>query len=390
MPSSLSNQTPHGRRIKVLFVTDEMEVGGTQRQIVLLAKSLDPEQFDVTVVYFCNRSFLVDELEASGIRTVEIEKRGRFSPTFVVNFVRFLKRERFDVMHCYAFTGELWGTIARLFVSRHERPALITSVRNKYDWYTPLQWRLKRWGALQSAHVIANSRAGGEHARECMQLPLGAIDVVYNGVADFSNANATPPHSHSTGVVTALFVGRLVDQKNVPLLVRAMHRLGEKHVSLRLKVAGDGPLRAQIEQLISELKLGHTVELLGERSDARELMAACDFVVSPSLREGLSNVILEAMMVGRPVIASAVGGSVELVEQNETGMLFPSEDVEALANAMLTMTADAPLRARLGESSRKRAIERYSVDAMVTSMSRTYRECATNPAAIPLAQRVFQ
>jgi glycosyltransferase involved in cell wall biosynthesis len=372
---SLPTSNSRGAKIRVLILTDEMEVGGTQRQIVHIARGLDHNKFEVTVAYFCNRSFLVDQLEAAGISVVEIPKRGRIDLGFMLQLVQFLKDDQYDVVHCFAFTGELWGAVCRRFVHKAVRPALITSVRNKYDWYSGLQWRIKGWAARQSVYVLANSRAGGEHARQCMNLPTEAVDVVYNGVADIGQNLA--PREFSEGAVEVLFVGRLVQQKNVPVLLRAVQILKGRGVALRLRLAGDGPLRESVLSQITVLDLGDVVELLGERTDTPELMAASDFVVSPSFREGLSNVILEAMMVGRPVIASAVGGSVELVEPDVTGLLFPSDDETALAEAMQLLIQNRTLREKLGSAGRKRATERYTVDAMVKKMETYYASCGT-------------
>ena len=386
--------TPHpmleqAKKIRVLFITDEMEVGGTQRQIVHIARSLDKTRFEATVVYFCNRSFLVDELESAGVRVIEISKRKRLDIGFLRKLVRMLQTGGFDVVHCFAFTGELWGAIARRFLPRASRPALITSVRNKYDWYSPLQWRIKRWAALESSVVVANSVAGGEHARDKMQLPHGAVVVVYNGVADVSIGLPERDATVSNKVVKVLFVGRLVEQKNVPLLLRAMHLLFRKHdasdMPLRLLLAGDGPLRSSLEQQVVSLGLNCCVEFLGESSDTPALMRASDFVVSPSFREGLSNVILEAMMMGRPVIASAVGGSVELVEVGETGILFESNNEIELAEAMQTLVDDQHLREKLGAAGRQRALERYTVQAMVSAMENHYTESVA--VALPLRYR---
>jgi glycosyltransferase involved in cell wall biosynthesis len=376
--------TESSKKIRVLFVTDEMEVGGTQRQIVHIARSLDPIRFEPTVVYFCNRSFLVDDLEKAGVRVLEVPKRGRIDVGFVRRFVTFLQDGKFDVMHCFAFSGELWGAIARRLVPANARPALITSVRNKYDWYSPLQWRVKRWTALESSQVIANSRAGGEHARERMRLPPASVNVVYNGVADISVGLPLMPPRIDGDLVRILFVGRLVEQKNVPVLLRAIKRLADQHdagkTPFRVRLAGDGPLRGALEAQVSALGISDVVEFLGERSDTAALMASSDFVVSPSFREGLSNVILEAMMVGRPVIASAVGGSVELIEQNGNGLLFASDDEAELADAMRKLAGDAALRKRLGETGRQHAVQRYTVAAMVKTMESYYSACANEVA----------
>lgn len=369
------------KKIRVLLITDEMEVGGTQRQIVHIARSLNKTRFEATVLYFCNRSFLVDELESAGVRVIEVAKRKRLDIGFLRKLVAKLQDGGFDVVHCFAFTGELWGAIARRFLPRASRPALITSVRNKYDWYSPLQWRIKRWAALESSVVVANSAAGGEHAREKMQLPHGAVVVVYNGVADVSIGLPERDTTVSNEIVKVLFVGRLVEQKNVPLLLRAVHLLfrthGARDMPLRLLLAGDGPLRSVLEQQVVSLGLSCFVEFVGESSNTPALMRASDFVVSPSFREGLSNVILEAMMMGRPVIASAVGGSVELVEVGETGILFESNNEIELAAAMQSLVDDQDLREKLGAAGRRRALERYTVQAMVSVMENHYTETAS-------------
>lgn len=358
-------------RLRVLLLTDEMEVGGTQRQIAFLARALDPARFAPAVAYFRNRSFLVDELEAGGVPVAEIPKRGRIDPAFVRRLVAHLRRGRYDVMHCFSFTGELWGAVARRLVAAPARPALVSSVRNKYDWYSGLQWRAKGWVSRQSCRIVANSRAGAEFARARMSLPQDAIDVVYNGVA------LGPPAAPVSGApVTALFVGRLVEQKNVPVLLRAMRRLQDAGTPLRLRLAGDGPLRGECVAQAAALGITGRVEFLGERADARELMAAADVVVLPSRREGLSNVILEAMAAGRPVVASDVGGSAELVEHGRTGLLFPSDDDAALAAALSALAADAARREVLGTEGRRRAEERFSVEAMGRSMEAIYTECA--------------
>ena len=222
-----------------------------------------------------------------------------------------------------------------------------------------------------------------------MQLPHGAVVVVYNGVADVSIGLPERDATVSNKVVKVLFVGRLVEQKNVPLLLRAMHLLFRKHdasdMPLRLLLVGDGPLRSSLEQQVVSLGLNCCVEFLGESSDTPALMRASDFVVSPSFREGLSNVILEAMMMGRPVIASAVGGSVELVEIGETGILFESNNEIELAEAMQTLVDDQHLREKLGAAGRQRALERYTVQAMVSAMENHYTESVA--VALPLRYR---
>lgn len=374
-PTSL---VPLDTRVRVLIVTDEMEIGGTQRQIVHIAGSLDRRRFDVTVLYFRNPSAFCDELVKKGVKVVQVPKRGAVDLRFVVNLRRELLRGRYEVMHCFAFSGELWAAVARALLPAARRPALLSSVRGVYEWYRPWQWRVKRWVTGQSLSVVSNSRMGAAFAAEQMGMGHERFAIVYNGVA-----TPPPPGSELSRALRdlflggaegplLLFVGRLVDHKDVPTLLRAVARVCGILPGLRLALVGDGPLKAQIQAQINDEGLHGIAVLLGERSDVSALIDAADAVVISSVREGLSNVVLEAMVGGRPVIASNAGGNVELVEHERTGLLFNVGDDEGLANAIRLLAADAPLRDYLGQQGRLRAERQFSVPAMVHAYETMY------------------
>jgi glycosyltransferase involved in cell wall biosynthesis len=374
-PTSL---VPVDTRVRVLIVTDEMEVGGTQRQIVHIAGSLDRRRFDVTVLYFRNPSAFCDELVRKGVKLVCVPKRGALDLRFLLNLRRELTRGRYDVMHCFAFSGELWGAVARALLPPSRRPALLTSVRGVYEWYQPWQWRVKRWVTRQSLKVVSNSRMGAAFAAEQMGTGLEPFAVIYNGVAtppppgsDLSRALRDLFLGGAEGPLL-LFIGRLVDHKDVPTLLRAVARVRMILPGLRLAMVGDGPLRAQIQAQIDDDGLHGIAVLLGERSDVSALIDAADAVVLSSVREGLSNVVLEAMVGARPVIASNAGGNVELVEHERTGLLFDVGDDEGLATAIRLLAADAPLRDYLGQQGRLRAERQFSVPAMVHAYETLY------------------
>jgi len=138
-----------------------------------------------------------------------------------------------------------------------------------------------------------------------------------------------------------------------------------------------------LEALIDQLALRDRVDLIGQRDDVPELIAVADAVVLPSVREGLSNVILEGMMGGKPVVASRAGGNVELVEHERSGLLFDVGDDAGLAQAFIRLANDAGLRKRLGDGARERALNHFSIPSMVRAYERTYsdvvRERATTP-----------
>ena len=336
-----------GRKLRVLLLTDEMEVGGTQRQIVHIARHLDRERFEPAVLFFRNPSFFVGELEQAGVRVIQVEKRGRMDPGFIWRLVATLRRERYDVVQCFAFSGELWGAVARRLLPRGQRPALISSVRGVYEWYSGWQWRIKRWVSAQSERVVANSRMGGEYACARMGLAAGTIRITYNGVqaehpvpgrAAELRAQLRVP----AGGTLVLFVGRLVVHKDVPTLLKAVSALHQRLPGLRVALAGDGPLRAELEARIDALALRDVVHALGQRDDVPELMAAADVLVLPSLREGLSNVVLEGMMGGKPVVASRAGGNIELVEHERSGLLFDGRGGASARRGAVQHSLDGP------------------------------------------------
>lgn len=367
------------RKIRVLIVTDEMEVGGTQRQIVHMVLGLDRTHFEPTVLYFRNRSFFVDQLEQAGVRVLLVDKHARIDPGFVGRLRRSVGEGDYDVMHCFALTGELWGAVAQALLPRVRRPVLLTSIRNTYDWARPLHRTIKRWVMQRSWQVVANSQAGARSAEQSMTLPTELIRVIYNGVT----VRQSPPQDATAvrGMLgiepetpLVLFVGRIVAQKDVATLIRAMGRMDR--TDAHLAIAGDGPLLAPLKELSASLGMTGQIHFLGQRDDAAALMAAADMVVLPSLVEGLSNVILESMMSGRAVIASRTGGNVELVEHERTGLLFDVGDDAALAMNIGRLIDDPGLRDWLGRAAQDKALGAFSVPAMVAAFSDLYREAA--------------
>jgi glycosyltransferase involved in cell wall biosynthesis len=364
-------------RLRVLLVTDEMEVGGTQRQIVHLARGLDPLRFEVTVLYFRNRSHFVDQLERSGLQVICVPKRGRIDPRFVVAMVRTMARGRFDVVHAFAFSGELWSTVAHALLAFGSRPALLTSIRGTYDWYGTFQWKVKRWVSQRSWRVVSNSRIGAQFALEKTGIDADRIEIIYNGVVaepiePGEGAALRAAWKTASDETVLLFVGRLVDIKDLPTLLRAMGRLAVAAHPVRLVIAGEGPLRSALAAQTSALALGQRVLFLGQRDDVAALIQAADAVVLPSRREGMSNVVLEAMLGGRPVIASRAGGNVELVEANRTGLLFDVGDDSGLATQIEALAADPDLRHRLGSAGAERARSAFGVTAMVRAFESLY------------------
>jgi L-malate glycosyltransferase len=167
-------------------------------------------------------------------------------------------------------------------------------------------------------------------------------------------------------------VGRLVPKNGIPDLLDAWARVAVTHPRARLWIAGDGMQRAELERRAGAMSPATRPRFLGLRDDLDRLLPQCSLLVQPSWFEGLSNAILEAMAAGLPVVATAVGGSPELVQHGRTGLLVPLRDPAALADAIATVLDDPERGMEMGALGRQRVAEHFSIEQMVRSTEALY------------------
>lgn len=369
---------------RVLVVSDEMEVGGSQRQITYLLTHLDRRRWQAELLYFRSRSYLADRIEAAGIVVHEIPKRGRIDIVFVLKLLRLLRTGNYAIVYCFSLTAETW---VRALLPLAPRLAFIPSIRGIGLGYSDFQWRIKRWIVHRADAVIANARAGARMTAQRTGIAEQRISVIPNAVKlptpipqaerlARRDALAIP-----RGRVCAVFVGRLVAVKNIALLLDALARLTPRQRPFVLLV-GTGPLEQALRAQAEQLGLAADVRFLGERADAPDLMGLADFLILPSLEEGLSNVLLEAMAAGCMPLASNVGGNPELIEDGRNGILFAANDVDALAQRLAHIVADAELRTRLGASARACVECDYTLEGLVVRTEALF-ERVISPRAAP-------
>jgi glycosyltransferase involved in cell wall biosynthesis len=180
--------------------------------------------------------------------------------------------------------------------------------------------------------------------------------------------------------VLVLYAGRLDEQKDVSTLLEAMARASRapEGAGVRARLLGDGPDREKLESRARDLGITETVEILGRVDDVPSHLREADIFVLPSLSEGISNALLEAMAHGVPCVASRIPGNADLVIDRETGILFEPRDAGALAGAVLDLAADSALRERLGRAGRELVEERFDIDSVAGKYAEMYRELASS------------
>ena len=241
--------------------------------------------------------------------------------------------------------------------------------------FLPRSNAFSHWKYARADQVVAISHRIAEVMR-AFGLSQSKLSVVHSGI-DPARMDVEPLPREQLGVPEdAPLIGNvaaLVGHKDHATLVAAMPSLLQAHPRARLLIVGEGPLRGALERQIAELNLGHAVTLLGYRNDVPRLVKAFDLFVLSSSEEGLGTSILDAMAAGVPVVATRAGGIPEMVHDNDTGLLAPIGDPEALAHAMTTMLGDALLRDRLTRSAHRLVMESFTCERMVDGNENVYR-----------------
>jgi glycosyltransferase involved in cell wall biosynthesis len=360
------------RRPRLLLVITLAETGGAQTYVASLLPAVALE-FDVTVAAHGD-GFLRDAAAAAGVSYVALEQvRRPLHPARdalgLLELIRLCRRVRPDIVHANSSKAGVLGRLAAAVAGVRVRiftvhgwafKAHAGAAATAYLWAD----RLMRPLTTTTICVAESERSAGLAARTCIDR---ATVVIRNGVE-----LDRPRRRHTTTApVEILAVGRLHEPKDFVTLVRAVPSL--EPGSVRVRIAGDGPDRAAIEDEIAQLGLDGAVELLGARDDVAALLAQADVFVLPSRSEGMPMSVLEAMAAGLPVVASAVGGMPELVRDGETGALVPAGDPAALARALAPLVTDAELRARLGRGGRERAERDFGLEAFRRAHLDLYR-----------------
>jgi glycosyltransferase involved in cell wall biosynthesis len=360
---------------RLLFLIDELDIGGTEQQLFELIKRLDRRKYAPMVCCF-RPGRVAKEIEATGVRVFTVRKRAKVDFGLVFTLWRLMRREQIDLVQTYLFTANTWGRLAAIFA---RVPIIVSSERNVDMWEEPYKPLLGRVLDHWTHYTIANSQAVKDYLVS-KGLARAKVRVVYNGVDPrrFDGPDSSRAIKAEFGIsqhhCVVCLVARLEPQKDPYTFLRAAALLAEKISNLSFLVIGGGSLQSDLEQEARTLGIAERVVFTGPRRDVPRLLAACDVSVMSSLKEGMSNTILESMAAGKPIVATRVGGNAELIQDGETGLLVPTRDPATLAAAVQKILIDPTLTKRMGLQAKSRIAQLFSVDAMVEATERLYDE----------------
>jgi glycosyltransferase involved in cell wall biosynthesis len=359
--------------VRILFAINTLARGGAERQLVELAKGLDPTRFAASVACVIEGGPLARELGARQIPVTIFDARGLGG---LVTFVQHIRRLAPDIVHSFLFGSNVIASIGATIAGV---PIVITSRRSLGFFkdgrphYDLLQQVANRFTDI----VVANAEAVRVDTIEREGLQPRRVRVIRNGVdlarfANPSDTTATRAALHGRGREGPLVVvvANLIPYKGLEYFLEAWRTVVREMPNAWAVVVGEGPARSNLEGHSADV--AGSLRFVGSRDDIPAILAASDLVVQSSLYEGFPNAVLEAMAAGRPVVATSVGGTVEAVAHERTGLLVPPRDSAALAHAMLRVLSDNAAAKRFGRAGRERIENEFSVSRMVAQYEDLY------------------
>jgi glycosyltransferase involved in cell wall biosynthesis len=366
-------------RIRIAFFTNAVSRGGAEEHILTLLRGLDRERFQLFLI--CGPE-IAEQLRFEmpvdvGVLTLRLS-----SPRHLLGALRlsrFLKRHRIQVLHSHLFYSSLFaspvGWISRI-------PVILETPHLREFWrhgWLKGNFFIDRFISRFVDVYIAVSEANGVYLRETKKLPAYKIRVVQNGVDLHrfrpSYRSKIEPWS-SLGFDKSdsilLVPARLEPQKGHCVLLEALPHVLREFPNTRVVFAGDGSLRRQLEEQAYRLSLAQCVRFIGQQPNLEDWLALCSFTVLPSFYEGLPLVAVESLAAGRPMVATAVDGTPEVVVDGKTGLTVAPGDPSRLAEAICQMLRDSAMRKEMAIAGRRWVLKKFTQERQVRDTQDIY------------------
>jgi len=387
-------------KIKTIHIITRLDKGGSAENTLLTVMGLDREIYDVVLVHGLSieSNMAEDEFRAVEKSLMDVEKEGVrviTIPSLVRRIhlfydlraffalIKILRNERPDIVHTHTSKAGILGRWAAFFV---RVPVIIHTPHGHVFWgyFGKLKTRifilLEKISALVTDRLVMLTEQEKIDHLHFHIAPENKFSVVHSGINldEFSNTSVDPAAmKRRLGIpednLIVGTVGRLTSIKGHRYLIEAARKIAGSRPDTTFVILGDGELLDELKNMVTRSDIEENIKFLGWRSDVAEVMSTFDIFALPSLNEGMGRVLVEAMALGRPIVASNIGGIPDLVVDCENGYLVSVGDVESLAARIRKLLDDPEKREEMGECGKKIAID-YSANAMVQKIDRVYRK----------------
>lgn len=362
--------------VNLLYLITELNVGGAEKVLARLVAGLNKEKYRILVCSLQKKGPVADEIEQCGIKVVSLDMKGKLNLNAPLKLFSLLKKEKVDILHSYLFHANL---LARI-VGRLARVPIIISSERTMEMEGNHRVIINRLTAFLADCITANSNSVREFISRQISIDPKKLVTIYNGldVSEFQGKRNSSEVRKKWGIdpdkVVIGCVARLDPRKGHEYLFKAAVRVVDKHPNALFLLVGYGLLRKKLEDMTEELGLASKVIFTGVCDDVPRMLSIMDIFVLPSLYEGFPNAVLEAMAASRPVVATSVAGTPEIVVDNETGILVPRANPEALAEAINSLIQTPERAEKMGRAGRLRVENYFSLEKMVKRTEELYEK----------------
>ena len=366
--------------IRILIVTTDSEICGTERMILSLLQHLDRNRFAPHLVTLMGPGDLTREAARLEIPAWNLNLKKKYDLPGSRPWWKIVSTTQPQIIHSYLHYSNLLARVTRLF---HRNLAVISGIRTVYspEAYGRLYGWWERGTHRWDTFFVANSEMGKRSVLEAMRLPPRKIVVIHNGVEidvfpqspmTLRQAARSEFGFQDDHLVIGI-VAQLRPSKRHDLLIRAIARLRPRFPALRLLIVGHGNIEGALQNLARQEGIASETIFAGYRDDARRLLPGLDLFALPSVVEGEPVSVLEAMEAALPVVAAQAGGIPELVQDGVTGILAPPNDLDGFCLALERLISDSALRQRLGNAGRERVRTLFSAQRMTEEFQQLYQ-----------------
>ena len=363
--------------MNILHLIESSEGGGAETVVLSLAKALRARGHNC-IMGLLQMGWLNERLEAAGFEIVMIRQRSSYDLACITGLVALVRKRNIDIVHAHEFMMNTYGTLTGVL----SRIPVITTVHGRNYYWERRRRRIAYRFVSRFSRMVAVSEDLGSFLAKEVGISKSRISTIYNGV-DFgeckdarlsSGALETARESlaipaDSPVIIT---VGMLVAVKDHSTLLKAVANVVRTFPETILIICGEGELRVQLEDVAQQLRITENIRFAGFRADVFKLLQLANVYVCSSISEGLSLSILEAMVAGKPVVATNVGGNPEVVRNEETGFLVPPRNPEVLASKISLLLQDRRVAQEFGAKGRRRADEKFGHGRMIDAYLQLY------------------
>jgi glycosyltransferase involved in cell wall biosynthesis len=373
--------------VTVLFPITDLSRDGAQRQLLELVKGLDTSRFRPVVASLQSGGPMEEEFKTVlRDRMVSLERRGKYDFSVFFKMLAIMRKFQVDIVQPFLTPAVFFSLLPTIFyptkvkIVTERCSSGIRNLRLGYRLFLKAEDILSHFADV----AVSNSEAGRRYLIERGIKP-GLIRVIYNGI-DFDRLTSRIDEAiqvrQNLGVsLDGKIVGmmaRMFPHKRHDIFLRSAASIKQAIPDTKFVLLGDGPLRNHLETLSQDLGLNSSVIFLGEQLDVGPFLAAFDIAVLPSEAEGCSNTLLEAMALGKPVVATDVGGNRELVNTSETGLLVPLDDVATLTDAVIGLLRDPGRAQTMGLAARDKVFTLFNIPKMVQEYQSLWEQSLDN------------